>query len=159
MSYVTDLRALIGHQPLILNGSCVLLFNAQQQLLLQQRAEPQARWGLLGGLMELGESTRDVVLREVQEESDLILETDKLQFINTYSGPDHRAVAPNGDIFYSVISAYAYQPVTEQPQVNDQESQQFQWYALTDLPTNLVASHRQIIQDYCAAQQIDLHKN
>lgn len=152
MSYVQDLRKYLGHEPLILNGSCVLLFNDRQQLLLQQRAKPQQRWGLLGGLMELGEATDQVVIREVREESGLQLMPSQLNFFKIYSGASHRSVAPNGDVFYSVIAAYVYSGLVGTPHIADQESRQFRWFDLDQLPTNLVDSHREIITDYLASQ-------
>lgn len=156
MNYVQGLRKLIGHQPLILNGSCVLLFNNQRQVLLQRRNEPQQRWGLLGGLMELGESTLDVVIREVKEESGIHLAKTQLQFFKLYSGPEHRSLAPNGDIFYSVISAYISTPIEAVPVISDQESLAFTWFALDQLPHPLVRSHQQIISDYLQQQADNL---
>lgn len=152
MNYVQGLRKLVGHRPLILNGSCILLFNRQKELLLQKRNEPQRRWGLLGGLMELGESTSDVVIREVKEESGIHLTPKQLQFFKLYSGPEKRSLAPNGDIFYSVISAYVSAPIEALPVISDCESLAFAWFALDQLPQPLVRSHQQIISDYLQHQ-------
>lgn len=128
------------------------MLNGQGDVLLQERNEPQRRWGLVGGLMELGESTKDVVLREVQEESGIQLSADQLRFVGVYSGKNHRSVAPNGDVFYSVITAYATDHVTAAPRVCDTESVTFRWFPLTRLPENLVGNHRVIITDYLAGQ-------
>jgi ADP-ribose pyrophosphatase YjhB (NUDIX family) len=153
MSYVEDIRQYIGHRPLILNGSCVLIFDDHHRLLMQRRHEPQHRWGLLGGLMELGESTADVVVREVKEESSIDLPKDQLQLLGIYSGPNHRAEAPNGDIFYSVITAYVIHDVAATPVISDDESDNFAWFNLTALPTPIVGSHAQIIADYQESHQ------
>ena len=39
MDHVKELRALVGHRPLILPGAVVLIFNERDQLLLQHRTE------------------------------------------------------------------------------------------------------------------------
>lgn len=148
MSYVKDLRQMVGHTPLVLNGSSVLIFRPDGHLLLQQRNEPQRRWGLLGGLMDLGESAQETAVREVREESSIELDPHALQLVGVYSGAHHRVVAPNGDVFYAVITAYAVQVGDATPKINNAESTAMGWFALDDLPKPLVSSHEAIIADY-----------
>src|SRR5699024_2262717 len=71
MGYIEDLRKIVGHRPLILVGSVVIIIDEQGKLLLQQRTFPNGVWGIPGGLMELGESTEDVARREIFEETGL----------------------------------------------------------------------------------------
>ncbi|MEK3885792.1 NUDIX domain-containing protein [Paenibacillus sp. PL2-23] len=70
MSYIMDLRKLVGTRPLIMAGSCVLVFNEQGQLLLQRRTDSND-WGTLGGALELGESFEEAAARELHEEAGL----------------------------------------------------------------------------------------
>jgi 8-oxo-dGTP pyrophosphatase MutT (NUDIX family) len=56
MSYIQELRALVGHRPLILVGVLVMVFDERSRLLLQDRTDDQM-WDLPGGFMELGETT------------------------------------------------------------------------------------------------------
>ena len=102
MEYYKQLRKYVGHQPLILPGSNVLILNDKGEVLLQER-EPGI-YGLPGGLMELGESFEDTARREVLEET--ALHIGKLQLCNVYSGPDYYIENPNGDKFYSVSAVY-----------------------------------------------------
>jgi ADP-ribose pyrophosphatase len=148
MNYVQGIRKYLGHQPIILNGSCGLIFNSEGKLLLQQRNEPQKRWGLVGGLMELGESTKEVMIREIKEETGMTIEPSKLQLLDIYSGRENFATAPNGDEFYAVITAYIIRDITEVPVINDNESLDFEWYDLNDLPKEIVADHKIVIDDY-----------
>lgn len=55
MGYVKELRALVGHRPLIIPGAAVLILDKSDRLLLQLRRDNQ-HWGLIGGSMEIGES-------------------------------------------------------------------------------------------------------
>ena len=104
MGYVEDLRAIVGHRPLILVGSVVIIIDEKGRLLLQERQFPKGAWGIPGGLMELGESTEDVAKREIFEETGYKI--DELKLINVYSGPQNFTVAENGDEFYVVTTAY-----------------------------------------------------
>lgn len=81
MGYIEDLRTIIGHKPAILCGSCGVIVAPDKRVLLQRRNEPGARWGLIGGLMELGESTEQTLIREAYEECGLMLNSDHLKLL------------------------------------------------------------------------------
>ncbi|WP_262316492.1 NUDIX hydrolase [Lacticaseibacillus parakribbianus] len=147
MGYVEDLRGLVGHRPVILCGSCGVLVAPDGRILLQQRNEPAARWGLIGGLMELGESSEQVLIREAQEECGLVLEAQALRLLGVYSG-DHLSVAPNGDQFYAVSVAYVVAGVVAKPRVADGESLRLAWFEPTALPANMVPRYAQVVADY-----------
>ncbi|WP_225046787.1 NUDIX hydrolase [Lacticaseibacillus kribbianus] len=149
MGYVEDLREVVGQRPVILCGSCGVLVDPTGRILLQQRNEPAKRWGLVGGLMELGESTEAVLVREAQEECGIALDPAAFELLGVYSG-DHLSTAPNGDQFYGVTVAYAVRGVTQQPRLADAESLRFGWFAPDDLPANMVARYRRVIEDYHA---------
>ncbi|MDQ0721828.1 isopentenyldiphosphate isomerase [Paenibacillus sp. W4I10] len=44
MGYIMELRKLVGSRPLIMAGSCVLVFNEEGHLLLQKRTD-SLDWG------------------------------------------------------------------------------------------------------------------
>jgi 8-oxo-dGTP pyrophosphatase MutT (NUDIX family) len=72
MSYVRELRSLVGHRPLIIVGAGVLIFDKCDRLLLQLRKDNQ-QWGLIGGSMEIGESLEETAKREAFVETGLEL--------------------------------------------------------------------------------------
>ena len=76
MGYIMDLRKELGHRPLIMSGAGAVIINADDQILLQRRAD-NGFWGLPAGSMELGESFEDVAIRELKEETNL--EIDELK--------------------------------------------------------------------------------
>ncbi|WP_279404195.1 hypothetical protein [Secundilactobacillus kimchicus] len=54
MSYILDLRAKVGSQPLISVGAAVIIFNETGQFLLVHRTDTRT-WGLPAGSKELNE--------------------------------------------------------------------------------------------------------
>jgi ADP-ribose pyrophosphatase YjhB (NUDIX family) len=102
MGYIEDLRKIVGNQPLILVGVAVTVLNEKGQILLQKRQD--GVWGVPGGFIELGESTKEAGRREVFEETGI--EVGKLDLIGVFSGKQHFVKLPNGDEFYPVTVAY-----------------------------------------------------
>lgn len=146
MGYVEDLRSIVGHRPLILVGSVVIIVDDQERMLLQQRTSPKGVWGLPGGLMELGESTEQVAKREVYEETGL--QVDQLQLLNIYSGEDQFSIAENGDEFFVVTTVYYTFHYRGALNIDPDESLQFQFIHPDNLPENMVGSHRRMIYEY-----------
>lgn len=152
MGYIRELRKLVGHRPLIFVGSVVMILNEKGQVLLQQRRFPKGKWGLPGGLMELGESTEDVARREVMEETGLHVEN--LQLLQVYSGPNHFIKAENGDEFYVVTVAYHTNDFSGNLIVDETESIQFKFFDLTNLPSFLVGTHQMMLEDYIKSRWV-----
>jgi len=146
MGYIEELRAIIGHRPIILPGCCAFIKNAQGQILMQQRTHPYGKWGLPGGLMELGESTLETIRREVMEETGLVL--GELTLFGVYSGKGYRCKAQNGDEFDVVITVYVTDDFQGDVAVMDDESLSFEWFHLDNLPDNIAGSHSELIRDY-----------
>lgn len=108
-NYVQDLRKLVGHMPLQLPGTGVLVWrenNGKIEILLQLRSDHN-KWGLLGGGIELGESYQLCAVRELHQESGLVTSEDKLKLLGVYAGPAHVSVHPNGDVVYHTVVLYA----------------------------------------------------
>jgi len=148
MGYVEELRSIIGHRRIILNGCIALIRNPAGQILMQQRKYPHGTWGLPGGLMELGESAEETVRREVFEETGLTL--GEVTLFGVYSGKGYLCVAQNGDEYYVVTIAYATSDYHGEVCVNDDESLTFEWMDLDRLPEAVAKTHRVIIDDYIA---------
>ena len=146
LNYVEDLRAVIGHKRIILNGSATFIVDARGRILMQQRTYPYGKWGLPGGIMELGESTEETARREVLEETGLTLGA--MELFGVYSGQGYLCVAQNGDEYYVVCTVYLTREYTGTLRVNDSESLAFDWFGIDALPADIPRTHREMISDY-----------
>lgn len=146
MGYVEDLRAIIGHRPVILVGANVIIVDGNERVLLQKRTEPHGAWGLPGGLMELGESAEETARREVYEETGLKI--GEMNLIGVFSGADYYIKVSNGDEFYVVAIAYMATDVSGEARVNDNESIEVAYFHPDELPNPLIGSHREMLEAY-----------
>lgn len=142
MEYYKFLRQYVGTKPLILPGSVVIIGNEKGEVLLQKR--PEGRWGLPGGLMELGESFEEVAIREVREE--IGLEIRNLQLLHVFSGKEFYTKAPNGDEFYSVTAVFYTNEFEGTLHCQPTETLEVRFFPPDRLPENMVGSHRGVVK-------------
>jgi putative aldouronate transport system substrate-binding protein len=67
MDYVRYIRKKVGNIPINLTGTNLIVLNEKEEILLQKRGTFPYKWGLLGGIVELGESLEECVIREAKE--------------------------------------------------------------------------------------------
>ncbi|KEK26090.1 NUDIX hydrolase [Bacillus gaemokensis] len=146
MGYVEELRKVVGHRPLILVGAVVLVINENGHVLLQQRTEPYGKWGLLGGLMELGESPEETACREVYEEAGIHVKN--LRLINVFSGANYFMKLANGDEFQAVTTAYYSNEYEGTLSINKEEAVELKFFPIRELPDYIVGSHKKMIETY-----------
>jgi 8-oxo-dGTP pyrophosphatase MutT (NUDIX family) len=150
MGYVEELRTLIGHKCIILNGSAVIIENNSGLILMQQRKYPYGKWSLPGGLMELGESTEETAIREIYEETSIQIKS--LKLLGVYSGKNYYCSAANGDEWYVVTTTYITSEYEGEAIVNDTESISFEWINPINLPENTAKTHRIMINNYLSTK-------
>ena len=81
--YIHWLRSKVGHEKVILvfAGGCI--FNEKGEVLLQRRGD-FGKWGFPGGAVELGETPEMAAVREVKEETGLVLTDYRYRGIVTF---------------------------------------------------------------------------
>lgn len=142
MGYIMDLRREVGTKPLIIVGASVLIFNENNELLLQHRKD-NGCWGLIGGSMELGETLEEVAIREMYEESGLI-PTD-LELLNVFSGQEFYYQYPHGDEVFNVIAAYECRSFSGELKYDEEEATAIAFFPLNQLPKKMSPPDQQVI--------------
>jgi ADP-ribose pyrophosphatase YjhB (NUDIX family) len=94
MDYLTSLRRKIGPDRIPLVYSTVILRDGAGRTLFHYRSDFD-RWGLPGGILEIGESPADCARRETLEETGLLAEPVRLTAV--LSSPKYDIRYPNGD--------------------------------------------------------------
>jgi ADP-ribose pyrophosphatase YjhB (NUDIX family) len=130
MSYVSEMRELVGHRPLLLAAAGIVVVDEGQWLL--QRRIDDGLWGLIGGAVELGESFEDAARRELLEESGLTAES--LRRLDVYSGPEFRLTYPNGDQAYVVGVTFLAERVTGTAAPDGEEGSELGWFSQEQFP-------------------------
>ena len=137
-----NLRKHIGHDPLIGVGATTLVFNDQNELLLNLRPDTNT-WGIPGGSMELYETIEETAIRELKEEAGI--HADQLELVTVLSGRDYYFEYPNGDKMCTVIVLFKVLHYTGTIKDSDKESKALKFFPLTDLPA-LESRAERIIQ-------------
>jgi ADP-ribose pyrophosphatase YjhB (NUDIX family) len=117
-------------------------------LLLTRRSDT-GRWSLPAGIVEPSEQPATAALRELQEETRVTAEVERLALLTT----DPDVVYPNGDRCQFVSMCFRCRYVSGEAQVGDEESTEVAWFGTEELPDDLEEIQRRRIQ--CALQQRD----
>ncbi|KRM54385.1 NUDIX hydrolase [Lacticaseibacillus sharpeae] len=128
--YIKTIRAKTGHMPLILNAAGGIVINARREVLLQERAD--GGWCVPGGYLEFGETYREAVLREMQEDAGLEVEiiADLGLFDNHYY-----MHYPNGDLVMNIAKCFLVRPVGGSlAAAAPWETKQLKYFPLDELP-------------------------
>lgn len=130
MSYISELRKHIGHNPLICAGATVAVIK-DKQILLNLRSDTKI-WGIPGGSLEIGETLEETAKRELKEETNL--DCDNFTLLNVFSGNDFYFKYPNGDELYSVIALYLADDFKGSLKITDDESIDLSFFSKSELP-------------------------
>jgi len=148
MNYVSSIREKIGHDLLILTGANVIILDDNNRVLLQKRKS--GSWGLLGGLLEIGETLEDAAIREVYEESNLKISD--LHLVNVFSGPKYHFKLDNADEIYVITSVYYTREFKGELIADNNESLELQFFKLHELP-DLEEEYRDYIDYFINSEQ------
>jgi 8-oxo-dGTP pyrophosphatase MutT (NUDIX family) len=144
LSYIHDLRQLIGKYPLIMVGASLLMLNQRDQLLMLKKND-NGRWGVPGGAMELGESLEETARRETKEE--IGVDVKDIELFGIYSGQELYYCHPNGEEVYNVSVVYLVRNFRETIKVNCNEHSEYQYFDLRNLPKDISPPIRPILRD------------
>ena len=131
----------------------VMAINDQEEILLLRRANTGYRYGyydMPAGHLEVGETLRQAALRELQEETGLVVSEDQLEFMELL----HRM---SGDRVYLDVFFQAKEWKGEVCLMEPEKCDHLAWFPLGALPENIVPHQQRVLQDrseQCAYREI-----
>ncbi len=144
MSYVSDIRAKVGHAPLLLPGASVIVRRGDEVLLM--RRSDTGDWTYHGGCLEPGETLEEAAARELREESGLIAR--RLTLVGVFAGPRQHVIYPNGDEVYYTDTLFECTEFEGEPMESNDEVLEQRWFPLAALPANTAPSGAQQLEHY-----------
>jgi 8-oxo-dGTP pyrophosphatase MutT (NUDIX family) len=132
--YIRSIRSRIGTDLLFGVGVAAVIFNDAGEVLLQLRSDTKD-WGLPGGALDPGEQPADGVVREVWEETGLLVTPERV--VSVMSGKDHHFYYPNGDEALIVSITFACRVLSGSLAMNDGESLELRFFPPDALPEDM----------------------
>ncbi|MEE8722325.1 MAG: NUDIX domain-containing protein [Eggerthellaceae bacterium] len=140
--FIIDIRRKIGHDPLWLSGITAFVRDDDGRILLGRRADT-GEWALVYGIIEPGEDPARACVREVLEETGVVVEP---VWLVRVASSDQLVVYGNGDQCWFLDIMFWCRPRAGEPiepRVNDDESVDVGWFDPSDLPEPLSSSTRE----------------
>ncbi|HUN35887.1 MAG TPA: NUDIX domain-containing protein [Trebonia sp.] len=131
-AHIARLRAVAGHELLLLPSVSVLLVDEAGRVLLVRHAGHDDGWAILGGAVEPGESPAAAAVREAREE--IGVDVQLVRLLDVLGGPDYEVTYPNGDQVAYVTAVYEARVAGGSPVVSDGELSELAWFGIADLP-------------------------
>lgn len=143
MEYYKYLRRYVGHIPIMLVGSAVIIFKGSK-ILLQKRRD-NGCWGKHGGVVDLYENVEETARRELMEE--IGVSVGGLSLLGVYSGKEYTVEYANGDVANYVDIVFYSDEMTGTPVPDNNEVGEVRWFDIDDLPVNINKNDRKPIMD------------
>jgi 8-oxo-dGTP pyrophosphatase MutT (NUDIX family) len=132
-----------------LGCSAVLLDENREKVLLTRRAD-NGQWCLPSGGAEAGESVIETCVREVREETGLIVQVTRLTSV--FGSPDRLVIYEDGNQFQFVILNFEVKWVCGEPRLSD-ETTEIGYYSIPEIQQmDIFSHHKQFIFDTLAGR-------
>lgn len=116
----------------------VLVINSNQEVLLIDRKNEPLGWAIPGGLVDLYETMEHAAIRELEEETGIKADIEKLELLGIYSEPTR-------DIRGHTVSAVYVYFTDHKAQAFD-DAKDAKYFHIDSLPENIAFDHRHILQ-------------
>ena len=129
--YLRALRAKIGTDLVLLPGVAAIVRDTQGRILLQRRSDDR-RWSLPAGAIDPGEEPARAVVREVWEETGLLVVPERI--LGVMGGLPFRHTYPNGDQVEATTIVFQCSAVGGSLAPRDEESLEVRYFAADAMP-------------------------
>lgn len=148
--YIMELRALVGHRPLLQVGASVIVEDEQGRILLQLRSDAHC-WGYAGGSIELDEEVEEAAKRELFEETGLT--AGSLELFGVFSGKTMHNIYPNGDEVSNIDIVYLCKDYSGTLKCQKNEVDALRFFSEKELPVNLFPPNQKALKKWLAGKQ------
>lgn len=149
VNYVRWIRSYVGHQRLLQLAASAFIQDERGHVLLGRRTDVML-WAPPSGVVQLGETLAQTVVREVMEETGLKVEVTRL--IGLYTGLDFEWTYPNGDQAQIVSAFFACRIIGGELRVDHHEFVKLGFFPPNAFPPLLPRCVR-MLQDALAGRE------
>lgn len=128
----------IGATAALRVGCSALIWDEAREKILLTRRTDNGRWCLPGGGMDAGESLEETCIREVREETGLIVRVGKL--LGVYSTPHRILVYPDGNRVQIISMSFEAHVTGGELAVSD-ETTEFGYFSVDEIRSMDVMEH------------------
>jgi 8-oxo-dGTP pyrophosphatase MutT (NUDIX family) len=128
--YLRGLRTKVGTQ-LLLMPAVTLVCRDEQGRILLARHHDYDQWALPGGTIDPGETPADTAVREMWEETGLLVEP--VRVLGVYGGASFCITYPNGDQIASVDTVFECRVVGGKLAADQEEISELRYFSEVDL--------------------------
>ena len=146
-------KSLLSTASLLFNVRPVLTVDAviyrDNKFLLIKRKNPPEGWALPGGLVDVGETVEDALVRELREETNLITSRRDIKLFKIVSTPkrDPR--------FHAVSLVYMVNGFSGEPKAAD-DATEFGWFSYEQIDSGLIIAfdHKDILENVFFSNEV-----
>ena len=142
--YIKKVRKIIGHDPMLLPHAVVIVFDKDNKVLVETRAD-DGYLDFPGGNVEIAEEVKNTAKRELFEETGL--SADELELFDIYSGEITKYTYFNQDVIYGVDVVYLCKKYHGELKMDPKEVKELCFMDINDINGPLSPRNKQIIMD------------
>jgi len=129
-NYIMGIRKKIGNSLLLIPSVAAVILNDKNELLLQEKRD--GTWSLPAGMIEPGEGPQDAIIREVREETGLLIEPFKI--LGVFGGKDFRYTYQNGDQVEYTVILFLCAIRHDTAKITDSETKSVKYFPKAEMP-------------------------
>jgi mutator protein MutT len=130
--YLKNIREKVGNTLLLLPAVAAIVLNEHGHILFQKRAD-DGLWSLPAGSIEPDETPAQAIVREVEEETGLIVVVERV--LGVFAGKDFTCTYPNGDMVQYSVSVFLCRIEAGKLEARDGESVELHFLPSSRVPT------------------------
>src|SRR5882672_742486 len=141
--YVRRVRAKMGNEFLLMPSVTGLVFDAERRVLLVRPSRRDNVWVAPGGAVDPDEAPQDALVREVWEETGLLVEP--IQLRGVFGGPEYRVWYANGDEVGYTMAVYQCRVTGGSLNADGDEIAEARYFSVGELATVTLSRWARII--------------